>query len=91
MRMLPDGVSCYAKSPEFTEQTIPPNLQRSHRTEANTWGKIVVLEGRLRYRVLEPEVRETELSCEKPGIIKPQIAHEVEALGKVRFYVEFYR
>lgn len=65
--------------------------RKVYGTEANTWGKIVVLEGRLRYRLLEPEVRETELSCEKPGIIKPQIAHEVEALGKVCFYVEFYR
>ena len=91
MSTLPGGVSRYAKSPEFTEQTIPAKLQALHRTEASTWGKIVVLEGKLLYRLLEPEFRETELSSERPGIIEPGVAHEIEATSRVRFYVEFYR
>lgn len=90
MGTLPDGVSRYARSPEFTEVTIPAKLQASHRTETGTWGKIVVLEGKLRYRLLEPAIQETELSCERPGIIEPRVAHEVETMGRVRFYVEFY-
>ena len=28
---------------------------------------------------------------EKSGIVEPGIAHEVAAVGKVRFYLEFYR
>ena len=91
MISMPESVAPYARTPEFTEQTIPEKLQRAHDTKQGVWGKIVVLEGRLRYRILEPEVREYELSPERPGIIEPQISHEVAPLGKLRFYVEFHR
>ena len=91
MKTLPAGVSSFAKSPEFSEESIPKNLQKMHRTSARTWAKIVVLEGKLRYRILEPEVQDTELSPEESGIVEPEVAHEVKALGNVRFYVEFFR
>ncbi len=91
MKTLPEEVSSFASSPEFTEDTIPKNLKKQHRTSAGVWGKIVILEGRLRYRILEPETQDTELAPEMPGIVEPEIAHEVMALGKVRFYVEFFR
>ena len=91
MKGLPEGVSRYAKSPEFSHQSIPVNLRKLHRTDAKTWAKIVVLEGKLRYRILEPEIRDVELSPEKSGIVEPGIAHEVAAVGKVRFYLELYR
>ena len=90
MNMLPDGVSRYGRSPEFSEDGIPVNLRSSHRTNERTWAKIVILEGTLRYRVLEPEPWETDLTPDRPGIVEPEIAHEVEALGKVRFFAEFY-
>ena len=91
MKTLPDGVSNYARTAEFSEASIPANLLKSHRTKAGTWGKIVVLEGRLRYRILEPEIRTFELSPEQPGIVEPEVPHEVEPVGRVRFRVEFYR
>ena len=90
MRTLPDGVSCYGRSQEFSEDAIPENLRGSHRTNERTWAKIVILEGMLRYRVLEPKPWETDLTPDRPGIVEPEVAHEVEALGKVRFFVEFY-
>ena len=89
--MLPEGVARYGGTPEFSEGSIPANLLRSHRTKAGTWAKIVVLEGRLLYRILEPEVEEIELSPERPGIVEPEMPHEVEARGRVRFRVEFWR
>ena len=55
------------------------------------WAKIVVLEGRLRYRILEPVIREFELWPSRPDVVEPEVPHEVEAIGEVRFYVEFYR
>ncbi len=91
MKTIPHTVSLCGATPEFTEDTIPQSLRRSHRTAATTWGRIVVSDGRLRYRVLEPEARETELSPGAPGVVEPGVPHEVEALGKVRFHVEFYR
>ena len=91
MKALPDGVSSYARTAEFSEASSPENLLRSHSTKAGTWGKIVVLEGRLRYRILEPDIRTFELSPGQPGIVEPEVPHEVEPLGRVRFRVEFYR
>lgn len=51
----------------------------------------MVLDGRLVYRVLEPELREYRLAPGCHGVVEPQVAHEVEPDGPVRFYVEFHR
>ena len=91
MNSLPEGVAPYARTTTFSTRSIPEKLRTSHRTKAGTWAKIVVLEGRLRYRILEPDIREFELSPDHPGVIEPEVLHEVEAVGDVRFYVEFYR
>ncbi len=91
MKTLPESVARYYGTPEFSERTLPANLMRLHRTKAGTWARIVVLEGRLLYRILEPEIEEIELSPERFGIVEPEVAHEVEAGGRVRFRVEFWR
>jgi len=91
MNSLPEGVAVYARTATFSARSIPENLRRYHRTKAGTWAKIVILEGRLRYRILEPDRREFELSPDRPGVVKPEVPHEVEAVGDVRFYVELYR
>ena len=88
---LPEGVAAYARTATFSAGTIPEGLRKSHRTKAGTWAKIVVLEGTLLYRILEPEVREFELRADRPGVVEPQSPHEVEPLGEVSFYVEFYK
>ncbi len=90
MKQLPGEVSLYAKSPEFNQDTIPENARGSHRTKPGTWAKISILEGRLLYRVLEPDTREYELSPENPGIVEPEVAHQVVPVGPVRFFIEFY-
>ena len=90
MDSLPEGVAACARSPTFSARSIPKNLHKSHRIQQGTWAKIVVLEGRLLYRILEPEVREFELSPDCSGVVQPQVAHEVEAVGEVQS-VEFYR
>ncbi len=91
MNALPESVAPYARTATFSTHSIPEKLRRSHRTKAGTWAKIVILEGKLRYRILEPDIREFELSPDRPGVVQPEAPHEVEALGDVRFYVEFYR
>ncbi|MEO6215669.1 MAG: DUF1971 domain-containing protein, partial [Sphingomonas sp.] len=58
------------------------------------WGLIRVDDGCLRYRVTDPRRApfETILSpADPPGIVEPTILHHVEALGSVRFQVEFLR
>lgn len=91
MKRLPPNVSAYKRTPEFTQDTIPAGLLKSHSTKDGVWGKIVVLDGRLRYRILEPALEELELGPESAGVVEPTVKHEVQALGAVRFYVEFFR
>ena len=91
MKQLPDTVTSYKRTPEFNQDTVPAGLLAAHQTKAGTWGLIVVLEGRLAYRILEPELEALELSPAKRGVVEPTVLHEVEPLGDVRFFVEFYR
>lgn len=91
MKDLPVNVVSYKRTPEFSEDTVPKGLLNAHQTKEGTWGKIVILEGGLRYRILEPEMELIELSPSRHGVVEPTVLHDVAPLGAVRFYVEFYR
>lgn len=91
MKDLPSNVVPYKRTPEFNKASTPGGLLESHRTKPGTWGEIVVLEGSLLYRVLEPAVQEFQLTPDCPGIVVPTIRHEIEPSGDARFYVQFYR
>lgn len=79
----------YRSTPVFDEVSLPAGLRREHRTKAGAWGVIRVLEGRLRYHVLDPG-SEVILEPGRPGLILPEQPHLVEPLGRVRMQVEFY-
>lgn len=91
MKALPANVAPYKKTPDFTESSVPSGLLHSHNTKVGVWGKIVVLDGALIYRILEPVLEELLLSAGDCGIVEPMVKHEVEPQGRVRFHVEFYR
>lgn len=91
LKPLPGDVLPYSRTPEFSETTVPEALRARHDTKAGVWGRIHVLEGRLRYRILEPQPEEHVLAPDRPGVVEPQVPHEVEPLGAVRFFVEFLR
>ncbi|MGD9730359.1 MAG: DUF1971 domain-containing protein [Nitrospiraceae bacterium] len=91
MKALPTSAAPYKRTPTFTEQTVPPGLLKEHTTKEGAWGRIVVLEGELMYRILKPQLEEILLSPDRCGIVEPQVPHEVEPLGTVQFYVEFLR
>ena len=91
MKTLPETAVTYRRTPEFDAGTVPAGLLRAHSTRAGTWGRIVVLDGALTYRILEPEPEEYLLTPAQPGIVEPAVRHEVAPRGDVRFYVEFYR
>jgi tellurite resistance-related uncharacterized protein len=91
MKPLPEGLAHYKSTPEFTENSIPAGLLRSHSTAAGVWGRITIREGSLLYRLLEPALEEHVLPPGQPGIIEPQAKHEVATIGPVRFCVEFHR
>jgi tellurite resistance-related uncharacterized protein len=73
----------YQCTPVFDEK------RREHRTKPGVWGVIRVLEGRLRYRVLDP-ASEVILEFGRPGLVLPGVPHFVEPLGPMRMQIEFY-
>jgi tellurite resistance-related uncharacterized protein len=91
MKQLPENVVPYKRTPEFDEGSVPKGLLHAHQTKEGVWAKIVILEGRLQYSINEPENEITILDENIFGVVEPTILHEVKPLGKVRFYVEFYR
>lgn len=86
---LPPGLHAYRRTPVFDQDSLPAGLRRAHRTKAGVWALIHVLEGRLRYRTLDPSA-ETVLTPQEPGTIRPEQPHAVEPLGPMRMFVEFY-
>lgn len=86
---LPPGVSAYKRTPTFDQDSLPAGLRREHRTKAGVWALIHVVEGSLRYRILEPPSEEI-LTPAAPGVVRPEQPHEVEPLGAMRMFVEFY-
>jgi len=90
MKALPAGAHVYKSTAEFTEATIPAGLLRAHVTKPGVWGRLVVSEGTLLYRIVGAG-EEWVLDPETPGVIEPEVPHEVAVLGPVRFRVEFSR
>lgn len=91
MKELPASVQSYKRTPTFTEATVPAGLLRNHSTVDGAWAKIVVEVGRLKYVIQSEPAEEVMLSPERPGVIEPKQLHHVQPMGKVSFYVEFYR
>lgn len=88
-RKPPLSAQPYKQTSIFDEDTLPVGLHREHRTKAGVWGVIRVLDGKLRYQVLDPS-SETILEPGRPGLIRPDEPHLVEPLGSMKMQVEFY-
>lgn len=90
MKSLPSNVVAYKQTPVFTSATVPAALLRQHTTKADSWAKIWVKSGQLKYQILHNPTEEYTLTPDLPGIVEPQVPHQVKPLGPVEFYVEFY-
>lgn len=90
MKTLPGHVSAYSRSPTFDESTVPAGLRKDHQTKPGVWGMITILSGSLRYRI-QATGEAIVLTPETPGIVEPEALHNVEPIGPVSFFVEFYR
>lgn len=88
---LPDGLEAYARSPDFTPETIPGKLQENHSTKPGTWGLIHVLEGRIHYRLEAPRTGGRDVAAGDTVVIEPEVLHRVAFVDPGRFFVEFYR
>jgi len=89
MKNLPEDVKHYKSTPVFTETTVPKGLLKDHNTKNGVWGVICLNEGELEYVIEDNETH--ILTPEKQGVVEPEIRHHIKPLGKVNFYVEFYK
>ena len=87
---LPEGLHRVRTSKVWDERTMPAGLRRAHRVAAGTWGRIVVHDGRLRFAAVTTPAIDHELDADSAQGIPPDVVHEVEPLGAVRFSVEFF-
>lgn len=90
MPVLPEHVQPYKRTPDFTRQSVPAALLKDHTTKAGVWARIVVTAGELEYSFGEPR-RMFVLNRERPGIVRPEVPHQVKPLGEVEFHVEFLK
>lgn len=91
MKSIPEHVVAYRRTPEFDEENVPDVWLSAHSTKRGVWAKIVVLEGRLLYTIRDNPSEEIHLDADHFGVVEPRMSHFVRPLGKVRFYLEFYR
>ena len=91
MQNLPEGLILQSRTPDFDQHSIPKGIQGLHTTAEGIWGKIVISEGSLTYRIFEPELEQRILNEDRYGVVAPQAAHQVELKGPVKFHIEFYR
>ena len=85
----PDDFVAYRRTQEFDEATLPPGFTRNHATRTGIWARIHVVSGRLEYHVGTPVNR--AFPVETTAVIVPEVPHRIEALGPVRFFLEFWQ
>lgn len=87
----PPGLQLERTSPKWDERTVPRGLLRSHRLAPSTWGAITVHSGVLRFEMASEPPRSVELRPGSPvQYVPPEVEHEVEPIGQVRFDLAFY-
>jgi tellurite resistance-related uncharacterized protein len=91
MKSIPENAVAYRRTAEFNDENVPEIWLRPHSTKRGRWAKIVVLEGRLLYVINDTPPEEVSLDTESHGVVEPGVGHFIKPLGKVRFYLEFYR
>ena len=89
---IPKDLYPSGRTNAFTAATTPAKLRSRHSTKVGTWGQLNVSKGRLRLRLHDPINEEQVLDPSSPGVIPPEVEHDVEPLEEdTEFYIEFFR
>ncbi|HBO39158.1 MAG TPA: tellurite resistance methyltransferase TehB, partial [Pasteurellaceae bacterium] len=86
---------CYKRMPVWTKDSLPKMFQEKHNTKVGTWGKITVLQGKLKFYVLNENGDTVSehifTSTDETPFVEPQLWHKVEALSDdLECYLEFH-
>lgn len=89
---LPPDLALDRTTDVFTDTTVPAGLLRAHRVARGVWGRLVVMDGRLRF-VWEGAGAgdQLDLAGGDAVVIPPDTPHRVEPAPGCRFLVEFHR
>lgn len=52
---MKEQLICYKRMPVWTKDSLPKMFQEKHNTKEGTWGKITILQGKLKFYVLTEE------------------------------------
>ena len=94
MHATPDLI-CYKTMPVWTKNNIPPSILNKHNTKAGTWGKLRVVQGRVKFHEMNEAgqtVAEHILTPESDiWTIHPQAWHKAELMDEdSAFQLQFY-
>lgn len=68
MKSLPHTVKFYRRTPEFNEKSCPIQLKRSQSTKTGVWGRSVVVEGQVVFRIFESPDEEFIIDPDNRGL-----------------------
>ncbi|MEP6654625.1 MAG: DUF3565 domain-containing protein [Myxococcales bacterium] len=91
MPRLPPLATTYKETAIFDERTVPTGLLARHALRADTWGRIVVIEGRVEYVVESDSPLRFVLRPGIDGGVAPEQPHHVTPQVGARFKVYFLR
>lgn len=86
---LPDGLVRDRVTSTWDETSAPRALQRNHRVARGVWGQLGVDSGAIRFVAQTTPVIDRVVSAGEFQPIPPELEHQVEVIGPVRFAVEF--
>ena len=87
---LPAALSLVRTTREFTADTVPAGLLRSHQVADEVWGRLRVAAGTVVF-VLEDSGERRTVAEGETQVIEPGVVHHVEPSADARFAVEFHR
>lgn len=91
MPRLPPNAVVYKETAIFDEHSVPNALLASHTLRSNTWGRIVVLDGRVDYAIEGEAPLAFVLRAGVDGGIAPEQPHHVKPQAGARFKACFLR
>ncbi len=88
---LPDDVTLQRVTDVFDVDTVPAGLLRAHQVASGVWGRLVVVDGTVRFVWEDDPDHPVELVGGDTLVVPPLRRHHVELGGDARFHVEFHR